>query len=401
MDIKDFLDKFGIDESSLSDKDRQKLLSAIQDGKNSIVYGVYQKSSADPISRKVFLDKYSIWKTNSITPQQLANEVTQGTVDKNIGKNMNRYLDSNLAAYMGYGEAIPSDYIPDPRDMILDGRRYGVTQMMGGYGLTDGKGSRIAGIYKSPDEAINAFGEFKKQSIANNSQRLVSEVIASPSTRIDLTGAKALLSTPLEYKNIQWNAYQMPNQKYRMISKGGKAGSEYDSYEEMMSAFNQARGYNPNPDPVAAEVATRNTESELKKKILTTGDGATDQPVDLNTNTPDKLNWNARIENAISDIKQGGMTSLGIGAGSIALSQMQGNGLVGTGVNLAGALGGSVLGNKYLGEALNPTVGRIGGGLAGHTIANLLMGLFRNPSEKQLLDQGMQYAQQQSNQPIQ
>lgn len=342
MNIKDFLDKFGIDESSLRDKDRQKLLNAIQDDKNSIVYGVYKKSSVDPISRKVFLDRYNTWKANSITPQQLANEVAQGTVDKNIGKNMNGYLDSNLATYMGYGETIPSDYIPDPRT------------------------------------------------------RLIAEIATSTPSGIDLTNARALLENPLEYQGIQWNAYQMPNQKYRMVSKGGQAGAEYDSYKEMMAAFNQARGYTPTPDPVTAEVAAQNTESELKKKILTTGDSATDQPVDLNTDTPNKLNWNAQIENAISDIKQGGMTSLGVGAGSIALSQMQGNGLVGTGVNLAGALGGSVLGNKYLGEALNPTIGRIGGGLAGHTIANLLMGLFRNPNERQLLDQGMQYANQQN-----
>lgn len=283
MDIKEFLDNFGIDESSLKDKDKQKLINAIQDNKDSIAYGVYKKSSADPISRKVFLDKYNTLKTKS--PEQLMSEVIQGTVDnKNISN------------------AMQSEYTPYPYEAV---------------NTVVAKDSKM---YKPYDATTPYLGE--QSDVARNGKLYINDLI---------TRAKEQMLPP---DNGNTNL------------DGGLGAAPQD----------------PTPGD----------------------DAATKQ-----------LQRNTLIDKVGSDMKSAPWTNAGIGASSIALSQMQGNGLVGTGVNLAAALGGSMAGEQYLGKALgNSTIARVGGGLAGHTIGNILMGLFRNPQEQQLLNQGMQYAQQ-------
>jgi hypothetical protein len=144
---------------------------------------------------------------------------------------------------------------------------------------------------------------------------------------------------------------------------------------EMMNAINP-----PQLDSWAEDIATQNN-------IDVAG-----TPVVGNKNT-----WREHIGSIKTDLLTQPYLNAGIGAGSIALSQMQGRGVIGTSLNLAGAMGGSMLGNQYLGKfAGGATPSRLIGGLAGHTIANILMGLFRDPQEQQLLNQGMQYSQQQN-----
>jgi hypothetical protein len=279
MDIRSFLNTFGLDESSLTDKDREKLANAIENDKHSIAYGVYKKASLEPVPRKVFLDEYSLLKVTK-TPEQLATEVIQGTVEnKNISNTMNEYSDNKTQLPVWVKELA---------------------------GIDDNT------AYETPRKI--AFDKLKPI----DSQQLKEEILQG-TLRPD-------------------NGNKNPN---------GGLGAASDV------------------SPPGDDAATK------------------------------QLGISQAMNQFGSDMKSAPWLNAGIGAGSIALSQMQGNGLVGTGVNLAATLGGSMAGEHYLGKTLNnSTIGRVGGGLAGHTIANILMGLFRNPQEQQLLDQGMQYQNQ-------
>jgi hypothetical protein len=262
-------------------------------------------------------------------------------------------FESKDASNAGLSGGIDPTYeLEQSQDMIFDNKKYSVVQMMGGYALTDGEGSRIAGIYQTPDDAVNAFSEFKKQTIRNKSQELAKQVVA--------TSSPSGIDPTYEFDGNEFKIRQREGGGwgFQEVNSGKFTGGVYESPELAAGAYKEA----------------------MRK------------PPEVNSSEANP----ALIERIKTDMTSAPWLNAGIGAGSIALSQMQGNGLVGTGVNLAGALGGSMAGEQYLGKSIGSPIARIGGGLAGHTIANILMGLFRNPQEQQLLNQGMQYSQQQN-----